>query len=428
MRVQPKRAQLRASAVRWRLGVAASALIVAAAEPAFAQCNPELDAQSGTAGARLGVACAGTETDQQGDGSNQFVDIAVSGAVTTTAAPAIWLRANNTVVVSGSVEGFYGVRLGDFSGTPSASNVVTVAQGGRIDGISAAAIAGVGSSYLSNQLTLNGAVSGVDFFATGAIADNRIAVGATGRVFVPATRFFDAISLSGSGVRNNTVAISGVVTSTGADPGAIPAGIVLANSGSNALDNNTVTVAAGGSVSSRDSAIVLSSFDLDEESFVVPAGEISRNTVIVNGAISSTANNGVEIANEGTGGSAVVRDNRVTIAGSITTPDGGGVYVAGNGVRNNVVEALAGATIAATAAPGVYFENRGDQTFTGNTVSVGAGATVSANANAIYFIALPIVGTAAVPSADIRSNAITVAGSAISTNSRAVQMFSNAAL
>lgn len=423
-----------------RLSAAKNALVAmlgasaALGSTAFAQCTPELDAQSGTAGARLGVTCTGTEADQQGDGNNRFVDVTVSGAIDTTASTgasaAILLGSENTVTVRNlaTVVGFNGVHLTGSSSNVQ-SNVVTIEQGGRVRATTGFGVLAYSNfDTVGNRFTIDGNLDLLSVSAFGAVRQNTVTVGATGRVGDPLPGRIAAIMLNGNGgVRDNVVDVFGQVLAN--DPGANnPIGVDLLNEGSGDLSGNRVTIAVGGSVTSEGDAVRVRSQDFNNEGSITPAGELFSNAVEVRGSVTSSAGDGVEISNGGaTLATALVRQNTVTSTGQITATAAGqaGVRVAGRGVQGNIVD-IAGGTVQAQG-PGLYFENTGAADFAGNTVTIRSGAAVnSTGAQAVYFFSQPISAGSA--SADVRANSINIAGAASSSSNRAVLFLSNASV
>lgn len=357
---------LRVSAAARALAAAAGAA-AALGSTAFAQCAPELDAQSGTAGARLSVACAGTDNDPQGDGTNRFVDVTVNGTLTSNASftSAIQLNSDNSVTVAngGLVSGFYGVYFQNFSGDV-ANNLLTIAQGGRVSALTlSGAQAFSATNTLQNRFVINGEVDSLELSALGDVRQNAVTVGATGRVGLPRSGIEAAIALTGGqGVAsNNTVDIGGQVVAT--DPGTLnPGGVDVSGT---ALSGNRITVAIGGSVSSEADAVRLRAREFNNEGAITPAGELFTNAVEIQGAVTSSAGDGVEISNSG---AQAVRQNTVTVGGAVTANTGAGVRIAGAIVSGNTVTIAAGGRI--NAASGVVFSgpNPGAPGVNNNTI------------------------------------------------------------
>lgn len=395
---------------------------------AAAQCNPELDAQSGAPGALFSVGCAGTDLDPQGDGTNQYVSIAVSGVVDTPVSNAIWLRSNNVVNVAstGLVSGFTGVRLGDFSSTPTVGNSLTVASAGRINStVSFGVYVTSGSDVLTNQMDVNGVISAIQFESAARVGGNRIAVNAGGQVSTPQTFIASALKLVGVGVDNNVVTVGGTVSGfIPATPN--PTGVEFVSVGPGSLNDNRIVVAAGGRIDGEAGAIRLQAQDFNNEGPITPAGDLFRNDVTIAGTAASSAGDGVEISNTGTtAGAALVRDNTVSVTGGVTAAFAG-VRMSGGGVRTNTVDiAASGATL--SAAQGVVFNNIGSAAFTGNVARVAAGASITTSSEGVYFWSTPRSVGLTQSAADIAANQANIAGSVIATNAPAISFLSNAA-
>lgn len=213
---------------------------------AAAQCAPELDGQSGASGARLNVVCTGTESDQQGDGTNEFIDLSVTGSLTAVAGPAINLGpAGNQVTVSGSVSSG-GVAVSFLGPGNVTSNTLDLDASGQISGLQNAVRISSGGSASANTLNLGGAIIGSAF-------DTGTAVEISG----------------GAGAVANTITLGGTITTT--NNAAI--GITSA---AGAVSSNSISI-AGGTINSTNAGIRLTS----------GAGAVSGNTIVLNGSVSS---------------------------------------------------------------------------------------------------------------------------------------------
>jgi uncharacterized protein with beta-barrel porin domain len=300
-----------------RLSAARNALVAmlgasaALGSTAYAQCSPELDGQSGTAGARLAVACAGTENDQQGDGTNQFIDLTVNGPINTTRDPLTRLRSNNSVVVNANVP----TTIGFDSFSSVGNNVVSV---------------------------VSGLVGGVSFTSSDSIATNDVTIGTAGSVFTPPSILNAAVQFIGFGLTDNRVFVDGQIDGFVPDFSRNPGGVWLINRGSGDLGSNRVSVSAGGSVSGEGDAIRLRSDDFNNESVIEPAGDVFNNGIGIAGSVQSSAGDGIDIS---AGGAAEVLTNNVFVQGSITANAGAGVIFSGAVVRSNSVIVENGGTI-----------------------------------------------------------------------------------
>lgn len=357
------------------LGFGATFLL---ASPAFAQCSPELDAQSGTAPSRLSIVCNGTENEQQGDGSNQFVDLTVSGAIVTpfNVLGGVVLGSDNTVTVSntGSINGFYGVYFQGFSSN-AANNVVTIAAGSSVFAdFQSGVYAYSNFNTIGNRFDINGQTNGVVLGAFGEVAQNTITIGATGSVvpFVPVIANPFVSLFAYGGIRSNTITVDGLIN-VHSPANIAPIGIELLNSGSGALTDNRITVALGGVVTSQGGAIRVVSQDFNNEGSITPAGELFANSIEVRGAITSATGDGVEISN---GGAAAVRQNGVTISGSVTANAGAGVRFAGATLSANTVTIAGGGRI--NGAVGVTFIGPNPGTPGVNNNSIDNSGTITA--------------------------------------------------
>lgn len=415
----------RALTARLRAGVGGAAMAAAfTASPAFAQCSPELDLQSGTSGAPLNVDCAGTETDIQGDGSNQFVSITVNGTIAPSSTIGIFLGSNNTVLVNGSVTGDVPIYFANGL-TDLANNRVTVSSSGSVAGTSS--VHGInffagGFSATQNSVSVQGQVRGLQLSNFGSTVQNAVTVGTTGRIYNP-TGGFSAVTIAGTnGVRGNTVDVSGRIDATDATT-SVPRGIDIINSGSGAFQDNRVTVAIGGSVAAASDAVRVLSEDFNNEGPIIPAAEVFRNTVTIAGSATSRQGHAVSVTSV-----SGVRENTINVTGSVAASavSRAGIAIEGGGVRGNTVTVSGSGASVTTGGNGVLLRNNGSAAFSGNVVTIGAGATVASGFGGILLSSDAITGPSAQPAATIASNQITVAGAVTSTNFEAISIFSSA--
>lgn len=189
--------------IAWHRWLCAIAILVGllAAEPALADCLPELDGQSGTAGAPFTVICNGTETDQQGDGTNRFVNLSAAGTVGT-----VRLGGSSQVTVSGianSIGFAFGCCFIGAGGT--GGNNVIIEQNGTVNGIQFGACS-LDCSVSDNYISVNGNVGQVGFDAfCCAVRNNTVFVGQTGTINTVRVQdlFPSFISVTGTLIQNH---------------------------------------------------------------------------------------------------------------------------------------------------------------------------------------------------------------------------------
>jgi len=386
-----------------------AALLIA--PQARAQCTPELDAQSGVSGTPFVVSCVGAETDQQGDGTNDFIDITVDGSITRGAGEtAIYIRNDNVVTVNGTIGAFIGLHLR--SASDLVNNSFTLSNTGSFlaspFNIVVEGFAG-GSGVRNNTFSIAGALDSTQTSITfdaedGAISGNEITLAGSGSIDSAshAIHFFD-----GASIDTNTITIDGAITSL------FGTGVYFDyySSLTGTTADNIIDV--NGSIESTfNRGIFLRS----------GSGGVLRNEISVDGTIEARVAPAIQIRAGAVGYDGDAEDNTITVgsAGSVESLFEHAIVIEGYSADGNTV--TVNGDVTGSADPSNLYNyydavriNALGGSATNNVVTIGATGAARANAAGVHILAYDFVA----------DNTVTVNGTIETINSPALNYYAD---
>ena len=279
------------------------------------------------------VVCNGTETDQQGSGFNEFVDITINGTATVSVPVApVFISSSSRVTLNGTATGPTAIAFEGFSEGPVdlVNSELFVAPSGLANGIGPGPAVSFGASggVLNNRASVAGRTGSLRMFGGGAISGNSVSIAAGGEISTASPAALIAVELVGDGVAQNTLDISG--RAIGFVSGQSANAIVLRTTGSQAIDQNTIRVRSGGRVEGQGSAISL--LAVPSPNFTGPLPSITNNQITVDAGGIVTSTTGPAIALQTAASNfpgPVISGNTLTIAGSVSSASGIGILLDG---------------------------------------------------------------------------------------------------